>query len=234
MLPKNTKIFPDIQSLSEYACTQITDIANNAIQKRQRFRIVLSGGSTPSKVYQLLTSSQQDWSHWEIFWGDERCLPVDHPERNSFSARHDWLDHAAIPDDQIYPIPAELGAEQATEKYRKLIADKMPFDLVLLGMGEDGHTASLFPDNPACESVHEVVAVASAPKPPSERVSLNFTALKNTHEEIILVSGAGKAEALFNWEKGENLPIAQACVKQAILLLDDAAASRLSVTNSTD
>lgn len=228
MLPEHIKIFPDIQSLSEHACQKITSIANNAIQKQQRFRIVLSGGSTPSKVYQLLANSQQDWSRWEIFWGDERCLPVHHPERNSFSARRDWLGHVDIPNDQIYPIPAESGVEKAAKKYSDTIADRMPFDLVLLGMGEDGHTASLFPDNPACESESEVIAVANAPKPPAERVSLNFSALKNTHEQIILASGAGKAEALFNWAEGENLPIAQVCIKQTILLLDEAAASRLA------
>lgn len=139
----------------------------------------------------------------------------------------DWLDHVNIPQNQIYPIPAELGAEKAAEQYGNTIADKMPFDLVLLGMGEDGHTASLFPDNPAYNSSKAVVAVYNAPKAPAERVSLNFSALQNTREQFILVSGEGKAAVMSQWAKGIAYPVVSACISQTALLLDKAAASQL-------
>ena len=231
MLPENIKIFPGIRSLSEYACTKITDIANLAIQERQRFRIVLSGGSTPTQIYKLLADSHQNWQNWEIFWGDERCLPADHADRNSFSATENWLDRVNIPRKQIHPIPAELGAEKAAWLYQKTIMDKTPFDLVLLGMGEDGHTASLFPNNPAGDQSVDVVPVTHAPKPPAERVSLNFSVLKNTLHQMILAAGAGKADALYDWQTGKRLPVADVCIRQTILLLDEAAAARLSVAD---
>jgi len=231
MLPKNTTILPNIDSFSDYACKKISNTAQSAIKERQQFRIVLAGGSTPAKVYQLLAKTEQDWVHWEIFWGDERCLPVDHPERNSTMACKDWLDHVNIPQNQIYPIPAELGADKAAELYSNTIAKKMPFDLVLLGMGEDGHTASLFPDNPACNSSNAVVAVYNAPKVPTERVSLNFSALQNTREQIILVSGEGKAGIMSQWSKGIVYPVVSACISQTTLFMDEAAASQFAASD---
>ncbi|MBS1138663.1 MAG: 6-phosphogluconolactonase [Proteobacteria bacterium] len=218
MLPVNTKILANPEEVAAQACRIIIAEAEAAIRERQVFRIVLAGGSTPQRTYEMLAGMVQDWRAWEIFWSDERCLPADHPGRNSQLAHEVWLARVAIPAGQIHLIPAEHGAARSAEEYSALIRDKQPFDLVLLGMGEDGHTASLFSanSNPATP----VIAVHSSPKPPSERVSLNFQTLRACRKQLVLVTGAGKSPALFAWQQGANLPIAYAVRNDACLLAD--------------
>lgn len=222
MLPDNTQVLNDVEELAAVACHFIVAAARAAIRQSQVFRLVLAGGRTPRRVYELLalTEQEQDWASWEIFWGDERCLPVDHPERNSSMAYRAWLAQAAIPGRQIYPIPAEFGAAKASAAYAETIRDKLPFDLLLLGMGEDGHTASLFPGRAAAGGL--TIAVHDAPKAPAERVSLNYSLLRECRMQLVLVAGAGKASALAAWQAGEDLPIARAARSDAALLLDRA------------
>ncbi|MCG6863347.1 MAG: 6-phosphogluconolactonase, partial [Chromatiaceae bacterium] len=144
---------------------------------------------------------------WQVYFGDERCLPSDHADRNSRAAALAWLDRVPIPAANIHPIPAELGAEAGAAAYEPLVGTAMPFDLVILGMGEDGHTASLFPGQ-----IHQVpdlvLPVHGAPKPPPDRVSLSAGALSNALEILILVTGAGKRRAVAAWKAGEPLPVA--------------------------
>jgi 6-phosphogluconolactonase len=125
----------------------------------------------PLAVYRRLVEPPADWARWHLFFGDERCLPAGDPERNSLAARAVWLDRVPIPPDNVHPIRAELGAEPAAAHYAELIRDRLPFDLVLLGLGEDGHTASLFPGH-AIQDAALVMPVHDAPKPPADRVSL--------------------------------------------------------------
>jgi 6-phosphogluconolactonase len=199
--------FPNAQALARAAAEAVLDTAREAIAAADEFRIVLAGGRTPELAYRMLAQAEADWSRWRIYFGDERCLPAEDPERNSRMVRSVWLDRVAIPPGNVFPIQAELGPEAAAERYAELVRDALPFDLVLLGMGEDGHTASLFPGHahaPA-ELVH---AVHQAPKPPPERVSLSAAALGSAHRILILVSGAGKREAVQRWRSGEALPVA--------------------------
>lgn len=234
MLPATTTIFPDAAAVAGEACRRIVAAAQAAIAERGVFRIVLAGGSTPQLTYRLLAGSRQDWSAWEVYWGDERCLPVSHPGRNSYSAHLVWLAQVDIPPGQIHPIPAELGAGQAALIYAATLRDKRPFDLVLLGMGEDGHTASLFPGAVAETETRLVVAVHDAPKPPAERVSLNYGVLRDCREQLILVGGKDKAATLLAWSAGAKLPIARAAMSEACLLADSAAASDLEVGRLLD
>ncbi|MDD5460075.1 MAG: 6-phosphogluconolactonase [Methylococcales bacterium] len=189
------------------ACRQILDSAEQAIARNGKFKLVLAGGSTPEKVYRLLAQADADWAHWHIYYGDERCLPVDHADRNSLMATQAFLEKVAIPESQIFIIHAELGPEQAAHKYQQIVADAVPFDMVLLGMGEDGHTASLFPghQHQQDELAH---AVYNSPKPPPERVSISAKALSNTRQLIFLITGANKQEAVKNWRSGMDLPVA--------------------------
>ncbi len=193
--------------VAEEVCNQIIQLAKQAISETGSFKIVLAGGSTPEKVYQLLAHAETDWSKWMIFYGDERCLPADDKERNSLKASHALLEKVSIPPSQIFTMPTELGTVEAAKKYRLALADIDQFDLVLLGMGEDGHTASLFPgqQHNQQETVHEVY---NSPKPPPERISLSAGTLANTKKLFFIVTGSSKVEPVKQWKQGVDLPVA--------------------------
>ncbi len=199
--------FETATEVAEAVCTEIISYAEQAISERGRFNLVLAGGSTPEKIYQLLTHVKTDWSKWFIFYGDERCLPANDAERNSVMAANALLNKVAIPSENVFTMATELGAIAAAEKYRKAIAGIEQFDLVLLGMGEDGHTASLFPGqkHDLNETVHEVY---HSPKPPSDRISLSAKTLANTRHLFFIVTGAAKQEAVKQWKQDKDLPIA--------------------------
>ena len=193
--------------VAKAACRQILNTAESAISARGQFKLVLAGGGTPEKVYRLLAESAADWAKWRIYYGDERCLPTDHQDRNSVMASRVLLDKTAIPASQIFTMPAEFGPDIAADRYKLAVSQAGTFDMVLLGMGEDGHTASLFPGHrhPQDELVH---AVYNSPKPPPERVSISAKALSNTRELIFLITGANKQEAVKQWRSGQDLPVA--------------------------
>ncbi len=194
------------EEVAQAACKEILTAAQIAIAERGKFKLVLAGGTTPEKVYRLLATSNSDWANWWIYHGDERCLPVDHNDRNSVMAAQALLNQVAIPKNQIFDIPAELGANQGADAYRQIVASALPFDLVLLGMGEDGHTASLFPGhqhNPD-ELTH---AVFNSPKPPPERVSISAKALGDARQVIFLITGSNKQDAIKLWQSGHDLPV---------------------------
>ncbi|MGR8978663.1 MAG: 6-phosphogluconolactonase [Gammaproteobacteria bacterium] len=207
--------FETADQVAEAVSRHILSAADKAISSSGRFKLVLAGGGTPEKVYRLLSKAGADWSHWHIYYGDERCLPRDDPDRNSMMATRAFLAQVDIPAEQIHTIPAEMGPEQAAAFYQKTVADSLPFDLVLLGMGEDGHTASLFPGhrhNPD-ELAH---AVYDSPKPPSERVSISAKALSTTGELIFIVTGKSKREAVKQWRQGKDLPVAAVAAENFI------------------
>lgn len=184
---------------------RILQAANEAIAKYGDFLIVLAGGSTPKSVYQLLAKEQADWAHWHVYHNDDRCLPVDHDERNSKMAREAWLNHVSIPKHQIHDIPAELGNIEGAKAYAKTLAGVRTFDMVILGLGEDGHTASLFP-NQAVDNSADAVPVFNSPKPPADRVTISQNRLNNTHGVLFLVTGAGKQDAVNHWLDGVAIP----------------------------
>ncbi len=217
-------VYADAAQVAQQAAGRILTGASRAIAEHGVYRIVLAGGRTPEQAYQRLRNADTDWSRWQVYFGDERCLPPRDPGRNSTMAARAWLDHVPIPREQIHPIPAELGAEAAARAYAQLIRRARPFDLVLLGMGEDGHTASLFPGRtyPEDEDVH---AVHDAPKPPPDRVSLSRRALGDAREILILVTGEGKREALRRWRAGEPLPVASIHGPTGVDVLLDRAAN---------
>lgn len=198
--------FSSATLVAEAVCTAILDAAREAIAAQGSFKLVLAGGSSLEHAYRLLAQQPADWSKWHIYYGDERCLPADDPNRNSVIAEKALLNHVNIPAANIHTIPAELGNRQAALLYQQHIVDAMPFNMVLLGMGEDGHTASLFPkhEHPNDELVH---AVFDSPKPPPERVSLSATALSNAQRVLFVITGEGKRAALKQWQAGVHLPV---------------------------
>ena len=214
---------PDADAVAAAATALILSAADAAIAAHGEFRLVLAGGTTPYKVYVQLAASPADWAHWQIYFGDERCLPVTDPGRNSRIAATAWLEQVAMPPANVHPIPAELGPQAAAQHYAPQVAAARPFDMVLLGMGEDGHTASLFPDqvHPSGEQVH---AIDDAPKPPPGRVSLSREALSDSRDVLILITGAGKRSAVRRWHAGEDLPITRITARDHLWVLIDRAA----------
>ncbi len=198
----------DAAALRQIAYRRILDAAAHAIERRDRFLIVLAGGNTPRGIYRMLRAAATDWSRWQVYFGDERCLPADDAERNSRMAADAWLNRVPIPPDQVHAIPAELGAAAAALAYAETLRGAGNFDLVLLGLGEDGHTASLFPNHDwgSNADAADALAVFDAPKPPPQRVSLSAARLSLTREVLFLVEGAAKRDAVTRWRAGERLP----------------------------
>lgn len=199
-------LLPDAVAVAEETVTRILQAAERAIAARGRFRIVLAGGSTPQAAYRLLRGAETQWPAWHVYFGDERCLPPEDPGRNSRMAQDAWLAHVPIPAEQIHPIPAEQGPDLAARVYEPVVRSALPFDLVLLGLGEDGHTASLFPGM-AWDPEAWVVPVYEAPKPPPQRVSLGPRALSDGRQVLVLVTGAAKRGAIERWQAGADLPV---------------------------
>lgn len=209
MKPKYLEVLADSESVALRVTEEILNRATKSIDQRGCFTLVLAGGTTLKQTYQLLAQSHADWSKWHIFYGDERCLPADHADRNSVMVAENWLDKVAIPKTEIYTIPAEMGAVDGAKIYSNIIQSHLPFDLVLLGMGEDGHSASLFPGHEHIEDL-DVVPINKAPKPPEQRISLNYRLLlKKTQTMIMVITGEGKREAVDAWFSGRDLPIAR-------------------------
>lgn len=209
-------VLPDAQAVRDQAVKAILEAAAHAIAMRGIFHLVLAGGTTPREVYAALRDARAAWTGWQVWFGDERCLPPDHLERNSRMARDIWLDHVAIPAVQVHVIPAESGPENGARAYAAMLEGVGQFDLVLLGLGEDGHTASLFPGHLWGEEMGAPAALAihDAPKAPPERVSLSARRLAATRRLIFLVTGAGKRDAVSRWRGGEVLPAAAVLPEQ--------------------
>ncbi len=198
----------DAVTLQRSAFQRVVGSAWRAIEQRGRFLIVLAGGNTPRGLYHLLRAAPTAWSCWHVYFGDERCLPSDNVDRNSWMATNAWLGHVPIAQGQMHVIPAELGAEAAALGYAVTLSGVGDFDLVLLGLGEDGHTASLFPghDWGASANASDVMAVFDAPKPPPQRVSLSAARLSRAREVMFLVEGLSKRDAVARWRMGANIP----------------------------
>jgi 6-phosphogluconolactonase len=197
---------PDAAALVEEVVQRILARARTAITEHGVFRIVLAGGRTPEAVYRRLADAATEWSRWQIYFGDERCLPIDDPERNSVMAIQIWLGRVPVPSSHIHAIRAELGPEAAAAAYAGCVAEARPFDMVLLGMGEDGHTASLFPGH-HLDMSRIVHPVHHAPKPPEERVTLGPELLNDSEEVLILVTGRNKRAAIRRWKQGDTMPV---------------------------
>ncbi len=217
-----------VDDLSAAVASRVAQIAAEAIGERGVFRIALAGGETPCRCYERLRDAPIDWSHVQIYFGDERCLPYGDSRRNDRMAQSALLRHIAIPNSNVHPILAERGARIAALEYEELVEPALPLDLVLLGMGQDGHTASLFPGNPATEQDQVVVPVFDAPKAPGERVSLGLGTLNAARRKIFLVAGEAKREALGQIARGVALPAGRVTGAEwhvDLAALPDAAAS---------
>ena len=163
--------------------------------------LVLTGGTTPRRMYGLLAGMEVAWGRVSLLFGDERCVPPDDIESNYRLVKETLL--AGVDAGAVLRIPGELGAEEAASIYDAMVGRMQPLDLVLLGIGEDGHCASLFPGHPALAAEGWAVPVHNSPKPPPDRVSLSLGCLRNARRVIFLVTGAAKADAFRKAQAGE-------------------------------
>ena len=196
------------EQLAEAAANFIAQKIGECLHHQSRCRIALPGGNTPALCLQKLSSQPLSWEKIEWYMGDERCLPVGHAERNDTMVSKTLFNGQGPSKKQFFPIKAELGAEKAAKDYQAQIEAFDALDIVILGMGEDGHTASLFPNNKALTKQDSVVAVFNAPKPPEERVSLGLNTLIKAKYRIVLAAGEDKKSALQKLTMCEKLPIA--------------------------
>lgn len=183
----------------------ILDRARAAIAARGIFRIALAGGNTPRAVHEALAASEGvDWPRWQVTFGDERCVPPEDKDSNFRMARESLFDRASIPTGNIFRVRGEIDpAAAATEYEEKLAAvaarfgeERYRHDLLILGMGEDGHTASLFPGSPALDETVRNVIPATGPKPPPQRITMTFPLLNAAREVCFMATRKGKEEVL--------------------------------------
>ena len=243
-------ISPNAEDLVHTAAHGIVDAARRAVADHGVFSIALSGGSTPRRLYQVLAAPeiarQVPWQHTQIFWGDERHVPPDSDESNYRMAKEALLDHVPVPAQNVHRIPAELAnpdtvavayADELRQAFNLDGGDppELPrFDLILLGMGDDGHTASLFPHSPGLHERTRLVVANPVPKLDTTRITLTLPVINNAARVWFLVVGGSKAEILQRVLEGppapEELPsqLINPTDGELLMLLDGTAAAALS------
>ena len=232
------RVFPSPQELAQAVTSDWIQSARQAEQSQRLFSVALSGGSTPRLLYQLLAlpknSRQIPWPSVHLFWGDERCVPPDHADSNYRMAWETLLKFTPLPQENIHRIAGELDPQQASQQYaqkiRKVLGEDKPrLDWVLLGMGTDGHTASLFPGQSLLKEPQGICGVAE--RPDHQRISLTLDVINNAKRVSFIVAGAAKADRVYDiLEKtrgSEKLPAAEVCAENVEWLLDQEAAARL-------
>ena len=183
--------------------------------------LVLAGGTTPKRCYELLAELDVEWGRVAVLFGDERCVPPDDPDSNYRMAKESLLDR--VMPATVYRIPAELGPDEGADEYAEVVANVAPLDFVLLGVGEDGHVASLFPGHAALQADGLTLGIHDSPKPPPERVTITMEAILDAGRVMILATGKGKAEAVAMARRGES---PSGMIAGARWLIDRAAAGQ--------
>ncbi len=238
-------MLPDAAAVTETATRLFVEAVRSAIAQRGWSAVALSGGSTPRALYRRLAQSpvreEIDWRRVRLFWGDERAVPPDHPESNYRMAKETLLDHVPIPPANVHRIPTERGADAAAEQYETELRQifgvtpgEVPvFDLILLGIGADGHTASLFPHTAAVAVRDRLVVANEVPQIGAARITLTVPVLQAARWVLVLATGLDKAEAVARAIEGpkdvEETPaqLLRCAQGRVVWLLDRAAGSRL-------
>jgi 6-phosphogluconolactonase len=230
-------VFLSLDSLSQEAADLFVKVYAESISARGRFLVVLSGGNTPKRMYELLATDrfreEIDWAKVHVFWGDERYVPPSNDQSNEHMARVALLDHVRIPAENIHGMFREGGVDSAAESYETLIrtelVDDLSFDLTLLGIGPDGHTASLFPGEPAVYEKERLVVAGIGHAGVSERITMTPPLLTRSRIVLFLVAGADKAapmkrvlEGPEDWDETPSQSVARHA-PNVVWLLDEAA-----------
>jgi len=198
-------VYDDLDAASKATAEFLAQSIESCLNEKKVCHVVLSGGNTPAQCLSYLAEKKLPWHKVHWYPGDERCYSRDHAERNDVMLQKYLWSH--LGDTNIHLIPAELGAEKAAEEYRQVISSVERIDIAFLGLGEDGHTASLFPENKALTDSRSVIPVYHSPKPPPDRVSLSMDTLKKASVRIVLASGIAKSSIIKRIKEGESFPI---------------------------
>ena len=242
---------PDAGALARRAAQYFVEMAGESVAARGQARIAISGGTTPRAAFALLADPSQPWRSrmpWdklELYWVDERCVPPDHPDSNFRMTREALLDHVPLRPEQIHRMEGELEPEAAAARYESELrnsfrlegAESPRFDLIALGMGDDGHTASLFPHTKALHEMGRLVTANHVPQKDTWRITLTWPVINHARSVFFLIGGADKAAVLHDVFTGprdlERLPSQLIWPSGGILtlILDKAAAALLPATN---
>jgi len=236
-------LFKDLEELSRAAAELFVKQAALSIAERDRFLVALNGGSTPNRLFQLLATEYRenvDWGRVHVFWGDERCVPPDDPGSSYGQARSVLLRPVSIPEANIHRVKGELDPVSASKDYAHVLRefaspplDWPRFDLIFLGMGEDGHTASLFPGSPAAVPEPTMPVTAQYQDRPANRVTLTPVVFNSSRMVVFMATGEKKAQALAEVLSDRYNPELYPAQRirpedgERIWLVDEAAASRL-------
>jgi len=242
------EVLQDLEALSFRAASIFVSTSRNSIATKKQFAVAISGGSTPRRLYALLGSEayrhQVDWQHVHFFWADERCVPKDHEASNFRTAFDTFLSKIALPDKNIHRIKGEEAPDKAARDYEEEIrrffgeSERPGFDLVILGVGEDGHTASLFPGSKSLEETVRFAIPVYLGGPQKNRVTLTLPVLNNADQILFLVAGPSKAsvlsEILGDGERKEDLPagLIRPAHGKITWLIDQEAAGKLGKLRS--
>ncbi len=242
--PGVIQVYPDLDSLSQAAAALFVQLARQAVEARGRFSVALSGGRTPRPAYELLGQSpfadQVNWDRVHVFWGDERCVPLDDPRSNAKMAREAWLDQVPVPPGQVHPMQCSSAPEEEAGRYEALLREFFgggppSLDLVWLGLGENGHTASLFPGTPVLGERGKWAAAVYVAEQDLYRVTLTAPFINRAANLVFMVAGRSKAgvlrEILYGLRDPERLPAQLIQPENGALLwlLDREAASELEL-----
>lgn len=240
-----TKIqsYPTVANLNDAVVTAIVDKASAAIRQHGGFHIALAGGGTPKGIYELMATEpyrqQLPWSSIHIYFGDERCVPADHPDSNYRMAKQALLDKVPLPEGNIHPIKIDLNnIPNSAERYEAELKETVPvkegvpvFDLVLLGIGDDGHTASLFPGTDIVEETGKWVAAVYVQKFNAWRISLTYPVINAAANVFVIAAGSGKQhilkQVLASEPIGEPYPIQRVRPSGELVWYIDSAAAEL-------
>lgn len=235
-MPPDVRVFDTTESLYEAAAAGVVEAAREALGARGTFHWALAGGNTPRPVYALLAEPARaaliDWGRTQVFFGDERMVPPDHPQSNYRMARDSLIARVPIPAGNVHRIEGEFAPDEAAHRYRKALRalprrDDLPvFDLVLLGVGADGHIASLFPGTAALDERDEPVVAVYVPRFSAWRVSLTLPVINAARRVLVLAAGTDKAAVLATVRGDgviERLPAQR--LRDAVWLVDREAAN---------
>ncbi|KAF9572558.1 suppressor of los1-1 [Mortierella alpina] len=246
--PLSTQIytFPDVAALSQGLDKYVAKLSDESIKRHGKFTVAISGGSLPKQLSAVLKHNTSiDFSNWIVYFADERCVPLDHEDSNYLLSKKELFDFVNIPEENIHTINPELvnDPQEAAEDYISQLAKtfatkdsvRFPvFDLILLGVGPDGHTCSLFPGHELLqETVDWCAAITDSPKPPSCRITLTFPVLNHAHHVAFVAAGAGKQDMLHQLlDSPGQLPAQMVKPVTGTLswFVDDAAAAKITST----